>query len=432
MPPAAGDPESTALLRPIGAQQTQQAQQGPSGGGTQGGQPGPMPGVAPMPPAAGGPAGGRPETPGESTRTLRAIKPNGPRPDTARSAQPAQSAPPGADSEATQFLPPIGAGTPPPGAPFGAQPGAPGSPSAPGTPADRATPAEFEGLFRSGPGAAAPAGASGGVPDATAQLPRFDEPEQQPQGPYGQQPYGGRPQFDQFDQYASPGDHGPDGGGRRRRFAPAAIIGVAVVALAGAGLGVGWALSGGGEDGPAEKKQESGGASGAAKDEGDGKDAKQPSPSADPVAAQAKGLDALLKDSNNSRDAVIGAVKSIKSCDNLDAAAKDLRDAARQRNDLVSRLAKLPVDKLPGSGELTASLNEAWKSSASADNHYAAWAGQVKGKKGCPKGKARGGKEPAKGNADSGRATKAKQQAAKLWNPIAQKYGLTERRPEQL
>ncbi|MFF3275648.1 hypothetical protein ACFYWU_32635 [Streptomyces chrestomyceticus] len=427
MPPAAGDPESTALLRPIGAQRTQQAQQtqqGPTGGGTQGGQPGPMPGAAPMPPAAGGPAGGRPETPGESTRTLRAIKPNGPRPDAAPSAQPAQSAPPGADSEATQFIPPIGAGTPPPGAPFGAQPGAPGNPSAPG---DRATPAEFEGLFRSGPGAAAPAGTPGGVPDATAQLPRFDEPDQQP--PYGQQPFGGRPQFDQ---YALQGDHGPDGGGRRRRFAPAAVIGVAVVALAGAGLGVGWALSGGGEDGSAKKKQESGGASGATKDEGDGKDAKQPSPSADPVAAQAKGLDALLKDSNNSRDAVIGAVKSIKSCDNLDAAAKDLRDAAQQRNDLVSRLAKLPVDKLPGSGELTAALNEAWKSSASADNHYAAWAGQVKGKKGCPKGKARGGKEPAKGNADSGRATKAKQQAAKLWNPIAQKYGLTERRPEQL
>ena len=32
----------------------------------------------------------------------------------------------------------------------------------------------------------------------------------------------------------------------------------------------------------------------------------------------------------------------------------------------------------------------------------------------------------------SGEATKAKQQAAKIWNPLAQKYGLTERRPEQL
>ncbi|MFK8848572.1 hypothetical protein [Streptomyces sp. Ac-502] len=442
MPPAAGDPESTALLRPIGAQQNQQPhqnqqpqpnQQARTSGGTQGGRPGPMPGAAPMPPEAGGTAGGgpagvRPETPGESTRTLRAIKPNGPqhgsqigpqngpRPD----ARPEQ---PGADSEATQFIPPIGAGTPaPPGAPFGVPPGAPG---------DRATPAEFEGLFRSGPAGAAPVGAQGGVPDATAQLPRFDEPGQPPQGPYGQPPHGRQQPYghQQYDQYAP--DHEPDGG-RRRRFAPAVIIGVAVVALAGAGLGVGWALSGGGDDGSAKKKQESGGTSGAAKDDTDGKDAKQPSPSADPVAAQAKDLDALLKDSNNSRAAVIGAVKSIKSCDNLDAAAKDLRDAAKQRNDLVSRLAKLPVDKLPGSGELTASLNEAWKSSASADNHYAAWADQVKGKKGCSKGKARGGKEPAQGNADSGRATKAKQQAAKLWNPIAQKYGLTERRPEQL
>ncbi|MFH8346704.1 hypothetical protein [Streptomyces sp. NPDC018045] len=421
MPPAAGDPESTALLRPVGGRR------GRTGGGTQGGQPGPMPGAAPLPPEAGGPAGARPESPGESTRTLRAVKPNGPRPG---AGGPGQSAQPGADSEATQLIPPIGAGTPaPPGAPFGVRPGAPGDAAG-----DRATPAEFEGLFRSGPGGVAPSGAPDGVPDATAQLPRFDEPGQPPQGPYGQQPPGGQ-QYGQYDRYASQGDHEQDGGGRRRRFAPAVIIGVAVVALAGAGLGVGYALSGGGDDGSAKKEQESGGASGAAKDDkgaGGAKGAGQRPPSADPVAAQAKDLDALLADSNNSRSAVIGAVKSIKSCANLDAAAKDLRDAAKQRNDLVSRLAKLPVDKLPGSGELTAALNEAWKSSASADNHYAAWAGQVKGKNGCHKGKAKGGKEPAQGNADSGRATKAKQRAAKLWNPIAQKYGLTEHRPEQL
>ncbi|MFH8405148.1 hypothetical protein ACH4FX_10275 [Streptomyces sp. NPDC018019] len=419
MPPAAGDPEATALLRPIGGQS------GRTGGNAQGGrhgQPGPMPGAA-------GPraAGARPETPSESTRTLRPVKPGpqpGPQPGPGQPAQPA------ADSEATQLIPPVGAGTPtpPPGAPFGARPGAPGAPG------DRATPAEFDGLFRSGPGGAAPAGAAGGVPDATAPLPRFDDAEQP--GPYGQQPYGQQPPGrQQYDQYAPQPGPGQDGGGKRRRLAPAAVIGIAVVALAGAGLGVGWALSGGGEDGAANNKQESGGTSGAGKDDKAGqgdKDAQEQPPSADPVAAQAKDLDALLKDSNNSRAAVIGAVNSIKSCDNLDGAAKDLRDAAAQRNQLVSRLAKLSVDKLPGSGELTASLNDAWKSSAAADNHYAAWAGQVKGKNGCPKGKARGGKEAGQGNAASGRATKAKQQAAKLWNPIAQKYGLTERRPEQL
>ncbi|WP_234339723.1 hypothetical protein, partial [Streptomyces rimosus] len=398
MPPAAGDPEATALLRPVGGQS------GRTGGN---GQPGPMPGAAPLPPQAGA---ARPESPAESTRKLRPVKPGGP-----QHTRPAQPDP---DAEATQFIPPVGGGTPapPPGAPFGARPGAPG---------DRATPAEFDGLFRSGPAGAAPA--AGNIPDATAPLPRFDDAEQP--GSYGQQPYG-RQQYDQF----AP-QPGPEPEGKRRRLAPAVIIGVSVVALAGAGLGVGWALSGGGEDGSAKSKQESGGTPGAGKDGQAGKGdqgAKEKSPSADPVAAQAKDLDALLKDSNNSRSAVIDAVNSIKSCDNLDGAAKDLRGAAAQRNELVSRLSQLTVDKLPGSGDLTAALNEAWKSSAAADNHYAAWAGQVKGKKGCPKGKARGGKEAAQGNEASGRATKAKQQAAKLWNPIAQKYGLTERRPEQL
>ncbi|WP_244410203.1 hypothetical protein [Streptomyces albofaciens] len=400
MPPAAGDPEATALLRPVGGQSGRTGGNGQPG---QPGRPGPMPGAAPLPPEAGA---GRPESPAESTRKLRPVKPGGP--------QHPQSARPDPDSEATQFIPPVGAGSPapPPGAPFAARPGAPG---------ERATPAEFDGLFRSGPAGAAPA--AGNIPDATAPLPRFDDAEQP--GPH-------RQQYDRFPPQPGPG---ADGGGKRRRLAPAVIIGVSVVALAGAGLGVGWALSGGGEDGSAKSKQESGGASGAEKGDKAGRGdqgAKEQSPSADPVAAQAKELDALLKDSNNSRSAVIGAVNSIKSCDNLDGAADDLRGAAAQRNELVSRLSKLTVDKLPGSADLTASLNEAWKSSAAADNHYAAWAGRVKGEKGCPKGKARGGKEAAQGNAASGRATKAKQQAAKLWNPIAQKYGLTERRPEQL
>ncbi|UQA93552.1 hypothetical protein [Streptomyces halobius] len=380
--PPEGDAEKTALISPMGAQQS-------------------APGAAPLPPEAAA----RPETPGESTQLLRRIKP--PQGQPLPQAQPMPA--PGPDSEATQLIPPVGAGapTPPPGAPYGIRPGTPGDRPT----GDRATPAEFEGLFRDEP--AAP-GAPAAAPDSTAQLPRFEEPGR---APYGQQ----FPPQSGYDQQSYDDDRGG-----RRRLAPAVITGAIVVALAGAGLGVGWALSGGSDDDSPKKEN-------AVADSEKAADEKpQSEPSADPAEAQAKELDTLLGDSNNSRASVISAVTSIKTCDNLGAAAKDLREAAAQRSELVSRLKQLQVDKIPNNAQLAAALTKAWQSSASADNHYAAWAGQVGGKKGCHKGKARPTQQTARGHAASGQATKAKRQAAQIWNPIARKYGLTERRPEQL
>ncbi|UZJ29990.1 hypothetical protein [Streptomyces endophytica] len=390
LPPATGDAEATTVIPPFDAR---------SGG------PG---GAAPLPPEASS----RPETPDESTTMLRAVKPGQSGPH--GQAQPMPGAGGGGDAEATQLITPVGAGapTPAPGAPFGVRPGAPG---------DRPTPAEFDGLFRDGP-AAAPAGA----PDATAQLPRFEDPGRPPYGGQGGQGYG---------QQFPPGGHDPQGpydpydeddGGKRRRLAPMAIVGIVIVALAGAGLGVGWALSGGSDDTTQKQGSGGGGSTKAAKE------SEAPKATTDPAEAQAKGLDALLGDSNNSRASVIGAVNNIKSCNNLGNAAKDLRAAAGQRNDLVKRLQQLPVDKIPDHDRLTAALTKAWQSSAAADNHYAAWAGQLGGKKGCHKGHARGTKQAVQGNTASSQATQAKRQAAQLWNPLAQKYGLTERRPEQL
>ncbi|MFI9047881.1 hypothetical protein [Streptomyces sp. NPDC053427] len=402
LPPTTGDAEATALMSPIAG--------GPG-----------APGGAPLPP----PAGGQPESPGESTTMLRVIKPGQApggqaQPMPQPQSQPMPGATPAGDSEATQLISPVGGGvpTPPPGAPFGIRPGAPG---------DRPTPAEFDGLFRDGPGAQAAAG----VPDATAQLPRFEDPGpspygQQGQGGYGQQGQGGYGQQGYGQQgYQQPYDDEREG--RRRGLPAAAIIGIVVVVLAGAGLGVGWMLSGGSGDDDTGKKKDTG--SNAART---AKEKESPTPSADPAEAQAKGLDALLGDSGNSRTSVINAVQSIKSCDKLGAAAKALHDAAGQRNDLVTRLKQLPVDKIPNNAQLTAALTKAWQSSAAADNHFAAWAGQVGGKKGCHKGKARSTRQTAQAGTASNEATKDKQRAAQIWNPIAKKYGLTERRPEAL
>lgn len=110
----------------------------------------------------------------------------------------------------------------------------------------------------------------------------------------------------------------------------------------------------------------------------------------------------------------------------------DLRGAAKQRAGLVTRLSALSVDKLPNHAELTTALNNAWKASAAADNHYATWADQVGGKKGCKGGHARTTGQTQAANAASGTASAQKSKAAGLWNSIASKYGLTRRTPIQL
>ncbi|MEU4178101.1 hypothetical protein [Streptomyces sp. NPDC026589] len=330
----------------------------------------------------------------------------------------------GGDADATQYIPPV-----PGGAPYGIRPGAPG---------DRQPPAEFDNLFRS----EGPAG-------ATQQMPQFDA-GQQPPPPYQQQGY--QPQQAQQPHQPQQPQRGPQGGqlppqapggyqsglqgfqGRaeqdgpaprpsgdapRRRSAHVPLIAAVVVGCAVIGLGAGALLSGGNDPGEDDKQPVASQSSPAAT---------EPTAEAapDPAKPQAEALDKLLADSNDSRAAVISAVEKIKSCKDLDRANTDLKGAAQQRRDLVTRLEGLTVDKLPRNAELTASLNRAWKASAAADEHYATWARQAKKNKSvCKGGQARSTSETAKANQQSGVATQAKREASKLWNAIAAKYGLT-------
>ncbi|WP_455360808.1 hypothetical protein [Streptomyces sp. SYSU K21746] len=311
----------------------------------------------------------------------------------------------GQDAQATQYLPPVPAA--PAGAPYGIRPGAP---------EDRQPPAEFDSLFR--------ADAGPEHQGSTQQMPRFDGPQQRrPQRPYAPGP--AAPQAPQAPRVQSQSPPPGRGSASRRRPSPAVLAAAGVVALAVVGLGVGALMSAGGEDG---KGQDDTTAVTADSSPAPG----NAEPAADPAKAQAEGLDKLLADSNNSRAAVIRSVENIKKCANLGQAATDLRDAATQRENLVTRLRELPVDKLPEHARLSASLTQAWKSSAAADNHYAAWADQVAGKKGCKDGRARQTAQTGAGNRASGEATQAKQEAAGLWNAIAGQHGLTKRDKTQL
>jgi chorismate mutase len=325
-----------------------------------------------IPPVTSGPL--PPESAGEETRYLGQV--------------PRQAAPAPSDAEATQYIPPYA----------GQAQGA-----------DRQPPAEFDNLFRGGPTADdSPAG-------STQQLPRVQQPDAYP-GP-AQSSY--RPAQPSYDAE-------PDGGGRRGGRSRVPLIAAMGVGLIVVGVGAGALLSGGGgkDQGGDGKDQTVAATSPATQDSA--------SPAVDPARQQAVELDKVLADSGSSRASVIQAVADVKQCDNLDQAAGNLRDAARQRNELVARLGRLTTDKLHAQGQLRDALTKAWQASAAADNHYAAWAGQAKSHKVCRKGHARVTNETQAGNRESGTASEQKAKAAALWNTIAQKYGLTQRQPTQL
>ncbi|MFD8572654.1 hypothetical protein [Streptomyces sp. NPDC059639] len=320
--------------------------------------------------------------------------------------QPMPGAMPGADSEATQYIPPVPGD--PQAAPYGVRPGAPG---------DRQPPAEFDALFRTEPE---------GVAASTQQMPRFDPHAQQapqaPQAPQAQQQGGYSPLVESQGYTPPPASRGKTRTGTGSKVPLIAAVGVGILVL---GIGAGAMLSGGDDDKKSDTtttvSDSSSAPSGSA------------SAAADPAKEQAVALDKLLAESNNSRAAVIRSVANIGSCKELPTAAKDLRGAAQQRNDLVTKLGTLSVDKLPDNAALTAALTQAWKASASADSHYAAWADQIAGnKKLCHKGRAKATPQRRAGDASSGTASTQKAAASKLWNGIASKYGLTQRSAVQL
>ncbi|MFJ6798154.1 hypothetical protein [Streptomyces sp. NPDC091268] len=324
---------------------------------------------------------------------------------------PVPPAPASAHEEAaTQYIPPV--------------PGAPGPDPAAG----------FDGLFRDD------------APDAaqTRHLPPVQEPvlrrpQPRPYPPRAQGPVPPRqpypPQFPQQPapaQFQAAGQQFPPPAPESSRRISPAIIAAGVIGLVVAGLGVGSLLASG--DG---KPQNSDPGAVAAAPTASAKGSAAPGGEAplDPAQPQAVQLDKLLADSNDSRASVIRAVDDIKGCRNLDQAANDLRAAARQREELVTRLGELKVDKLPDNAKLTASLTKAWQASADADNSYAAWADDVNGDKDkdrCKDGKAKSTGNASAGNKASGEATKAKESAAGLWNAIAAKYNLTKRDKSQL
>ncbi|TDU77580.1 hypothetical protein [Streptomyces sp. KS 21] len=416
------------------------AEQHPAGP-PQPGQPAPGHVVGPGYEGPGEPHGyGYPPLPEAVTQYIPPV-PAGPVPDEGATQYiPPVPAGPAPDEGATQYIPPVPAGPahgegatqyipPVPSASAHGEAATQYIPPVPAGPAHGEAATQyippvtdgFDALFR---GDGADAG-------HTQHLPPVQEPVLRQPPPRGYPPRGQRPvppqaqaqpqQFQQHPQYAPP----PPPPEAPRRV-PAGVIAAVVIGLAVVGLGVGALLSDG-------KAQNNDPAAAAATPSAGSSAASAGEAPVDPARAQAVQLDKLLADSNDSRAAVIRSVDDIKGCRNLGQAATDLRDAARQREELVTRLQDLKLDQLPDNTRLAASLTKAWQSSAAADKSYAAWADDAAGdKKGCKDGKAKNTDNSSDGDKASGEATKAKESAATLWNTIAAKYGLTKRDKSQL
>ncbi|MEF9884643.1 hypothetical protein [Streptomyces sp. P9-A4] len=421
-PGGAADMQSTQYLPPVPPQGAPpQPGYGYPGPGAQGGD---MQATQHIAPVAGGMPGGMPGFQGGM-------------PPVQAPQQPGYGYPPPAagDMQATQHIAPVppqqggGASTQflgtgslqaqgpgPAGASDATQYIAPVPPQAPG---ERQPPAEFDNLFRTESPQAPqqPRTQAYQQPPAPAAYQQHQQPQQH-QGPPPQQ-------------YAYQDAYYDDGGDPEppRRKSPVALIAAVVVGCAVIGLGAGALLSGGDDDDKKEPgKSTQNVATGSAAPPTQAPTEKP----ADPAEPQARELSKLLADSSSSRDTVISSVELIKQCKNLDQAAGDLRGAAEQRRGLVTRLQTLGVDKIPDSPALTAALTKAWQASAAADDHYAAWADQMKAKKACKGGKARSTNQTVAATQKSGEATAAKKQAAGLWNPTATKYGLEKRTYTQL
>ncbi|QKW21147.1 hypothetical protein HUT16_20650 [Kitasatospora sp. NA04385] len=284
------------------------------------------------------------------------------------------AAPP-ADEGATQYLPPYPAGGPAVG---GAQPGFP--------------PQQPQQAQEGGYNAASAPTYGGGA--------GYGAPQQQPGYPGA----GGYPQ------------QAADGGRRKpntKLLIGAGVAGVAVVAIL-----VGVLASGGDKK---EKETAKGGTTA-------GQSAAAPSPNSGNAAvtpemkAQAQAMSDLLGTASASRTSVVNAVAAVGKCQNLPDSQAALTAAATQRQGLLTKLGALKVDQLADGAKLVEQLQAAWQASATADSEYAQWAADLAA--GCDPAKSKDNAHLHNGDAASGTATKAKNQASELWGAIATKTGL--------
>ncbi|MFJ4090221.1 hypothetical protein ACIPYS_01450 [Kitasatospora sp. NPDC089913] len=162
-------------------------------------------------------------------------------------------------------------------------------------------------------------------------------------------------------------------------------------------------------------------------------------PSASPTAAganaptQAKALDELLTQGESAKAPIGNAVAKVNSCPtkpDIESAAQVFDSGAKQRDQLLAKLAQLSVTDLPGGPDAVQSLKSAWQLSADIDRAYASWARTV-ASQGCT-GSAPNTADKKRADELNPQATQAKKDFVTKWKAIADQFGLTPRTQDRI
>jgi hypothetical protein len=255
----------------------------------------------------------------------------------------------------------------------------------------------------------------------SATLPRGMDPVP-PGGPYqpGGGPYQPGGQFQPGDPY-QPGGPLPPGGPKRQRKLPGGPMAIGIVAAVIVALVAAIALL---------NRHGSGSGAGGAAAGGTTPTATASAATMSQQRQAAVRLSGLLPQSGTDRADVIDAVENVHSCGkNLGNDARVFTTAAGNRHALVAKLASLSGRSALPAAMLT-DLSGAWQASAQVDTDLAQWAATA-ASHGCHKGNPKDHSLQASYGPD-GQATAGKQAFARLWNPLARRYGLRTYRWEQL
>ena len=148
-----------------------------------------------------------------------------------------------------------------------------------------------------------------------------------------------------------------------------------------------------------------------------------PSSSQDARRQAAVALSGLLAQSVTDRAAVINAVADVRGCGpSLPQDARTFARAASSRYRLLSQLGSLPGRSLLPAAMLQ-DLAGAWQASAQVDTDLARWTDDNIAR-GCRRN-SRSDASLRASYAPESQATAGKQAFARLWNPLARRYGLT-------
>ncbi|WP_327676560.1 hypothetical protein [Kitasatospora sp. NBC_00458] len=173
----------------------------------------------------------------------------------------------------------------------------------------------------------------------------------------------------------------------------------------------------------------------------DASDTASASPSATPsptaggpnAQGQAKALDELLTQGEGAKAPIGSAVAKVNSCPakpDIDSAAQVFDNGAKQRDQLLTKLASLAVTDLPGGADAVQSLKSAWQLSADVDRAYASWARAVAAQ-GCS-GMAPNTADKKRADELNPQATQAKKDFVAKWKTIADQFGLTVRTQDRI